>query len=133
MFNRARSIPAACVLAALVVSLSACQADQDPSARRRTPRDVGAAAAQAPATTLTGTLRGGAVAIGGETTGWRLVGDGATGGFDLDVSKVQARARQLDGRRVTATGRMTTRDWPERGQTQVLVVESLEAGAEPGR
>ena len=28
-------------------------------------------------TTLTGTLRGGMAAIGGETTGWTLIGDGA--------------------------------------------------------
>ena len=75
---------------------------------------------------LTGTLQGGAVAIGGETTGWRLIGDGQTGGIDVDVSKVQDRAKALDGKRVTITGRMTERDWPERGRTQVLVAEKIE-------
>ena len=76
---------------------------------------------------FTGTLRGGAVAIGGETTGWRLEGDGQTGGIELDVSRVRDRAKQLDGKRVTVGGRMTTRSWPERGSTQVLVVDRLEA------
>ena len=75
---------------------------------------------------MTGTLQGGAVAIGGETTGWRLVGDGQTGGIDLDVSKVQDRAKALDGKRVTVTGNMTERDWPERGKVQVLVADKIE-------
>ena len=75
---------------------------------------------------ITGTLQGGAVAIGGETTGWRLVGDGQTGGIDLDVSKVQDRAKALDGKRVTVTGNMTERDWPERGKVQVLVADKIE-------
>ena len=132
MFNQARSILAACALGALVVSLPACQTDRGSAARGRTSRDAGDAAA-APSTSLTGTLRGGAAAVGGETTGWRLVGDGATGGFDLDVSRVQSRARQLDGRRVTAKGRMTTRNWPERGPTQVLVVDRLEEAVESRR
>ena len=49
-------------------------------------------------TTFTGKLTGSAVAIGGETTGWRLAGDGQTGGIDVDVSKVLRRARALDGK-----------------------------------
>jgi hypothetical protein len=76
-------------------------------------------------------LRGSAAAVGGETTGWRLVGDGATGGFDLDVSKVQSRAKSLEGQRVTVTGRMTTRNWPERGSTPVLAAERIEPAAAP--
>ena len=82
---------------------------------------------------FTGTLRGDVAAIGGETTGWRLEGDAQTGGIDVDVSKVQARAKQLDGKRVTAAGRMTTKRWVERGETQVLVVEKLEPAADPER
>ena len=84
-------------------------------------------------TSFTGTLRGGAVAIGGETTGWRLEGDGQTGGIELDVSRIQRRARSLDGKRVTIRGRMTTRSWTERGQTQVLVAETIEEAAPPRR
>jgi hypothetical protein len=99
-----------------------------------TTRSSGAASARPVATqpsSFIGTLRGGAVAIGGETTGWRLEGDGQTGGIDLDVSRVLGRARQLEGKRVTASGRMTSRSWPERGETQVLVVDRVEAAPPP--
>ena len=88
-------------------------------------RAGGETASTRPAT-FTGTLRGSAVAIGGETTGWRLEGDNQTGGLDVDVSRVTDRARALDGRRVTVTGSMTTRSWTERGKTQVLVAERLD-------
>ena len=90
---------------------------------------AGAAAPARPSTqpaTFTGTLRGSAVAIGGETTGWRLEGDNETGGIDVDVSRVTDRAKALDGKRVSASGKMTTRSWPERGETQVLVVDRIE-------
>ena len=98
---------------------------QPPAASRRGTSRPGAAAATQP-TEFTGTLRGGTVAIGGETTGWRLEGDGATGGIDVDVSKVRQRAQALDGKRVQVTGRMTTRNWVERGEQQVLVAERIE-------
>ena len=51
---------------------------------------------------------------------------GQTGGIDLDVSKVRDRAKALDGKRVTVTGHMTDREWPERGTVQVLVAEKIE-------
>jgi hypothetical protein len=76
-------------------------------------------------------LRGGAVAIGAETTGWRLEGDGQTGGIDVDVSKVRDQARQLDGKRVTVNGKMTKRSWPERGETQVLVADTIKPAPQP--
>ena len=76
--------------------------------------------------TMTGTLQGNRVAIGAETTGWVLAGDNAAGGIDVDVSRVEDRAKQLDGQRVTVRGRMTERNWPERGKTYVLVAESIE-------
>ena len=79
---------------------------------------------------FTGTLRGGVIAIGGETTGWRLEGDGSTGGIDLDFSTSRARLERLDGRRVTVTGCMKEVDWPERGPTQVLVVDSIDEATE---
>ena len=120
----ARTALIGCVLFASAVPLTGCQTDRGASAQGRTSHD-------AAATTLTGTLRGSAAAVGGETTGWRLVGDGATGGFDLDVSRVRDRATELDGKRVTVSGRMTTRHWPERGDTQVLVVDRIEPASEP--
>jgi hypothetical protein len=78
-------------------------------------------------TTLTGTLRGGMMAIGGETTGWVLVGDGATGGTDLDVSKVEADAKRFDGKRVNVTGRSVDKKYVERGTVRVIQVEKIEA------
>lgn len=110
-----------------------CQ-DRDRSSAASTGASTPSRAATSPSqpTRFTGTLQSGVVAIGAETTGWRIIGDGQTGGFDVDVSKLQARAKQLDGKRVTITGRMTTRSWPERGETQVLVAEKIEPAPAPG-
>ena len=82
---------------------------------------------------FTGTLQSGVVQIGGETTGWRLAGDGATGGLDVDVSRVEGKARDLDGKRVSITGRLTDKHWPERGKVQVLVAEKIEPAPPPGQ
>jgi hypothetical protein len=71
-------------------------------------------------TTFTGTLRGGMMAIGGETTGWTLVGDGAVGGIDLDVARVESDAKRLDGKRVNVSGKMTDKKYVERGTVRVL-------------
>src|SRR5688572_25005168 len=80
-------------------------------------------------TTHTGTLRGGMMAIGGETTGWTLVGDGATGGIDLDVSRVEADAKRLDGKRVNVTGHMIDKQYVERGKVRMLRVEKIAEAA----
>lgn len=82
--------------------------------------------------TFTGTLQSGIVAVGGETTGWILAADGAAGGLEVDVSKVQDDADRLNGQRVKIHGRMTERDWPERGKTHVLVADRIEP-ADPQR
>jgi hypothetical protein len=79
--------------------------------------------------TFTGTLESGVMAIGGESTGWRVVGDGESGGIEVDVSSVRAQAEMLDGKRVTVTGRMTQRDYVERGAVRVLVAERVRASA----
>jgi hypothetical protein len=78
-------------------------------------------------TTLTGTLRGGMMAIGGETTGWSLVGDGSTGGVELDVARVRDNAKKLDGRRVTVSGMMIDKKYVERGTVRMMRVEQIEA------
>ena len=117
------------VLAAL--ALTACRNN---NGRPAEPRDPGAGAAKPPAaapTEFTGTLRGGAVAIGGETTGWRLEGEGETGGLDVNVSKVRDRAKQLDGKRVTITGRTTRRNYVERGGTPVILAETIQPAPQP--
>jgi hypothetical protein len=107
----------------LAFCLAACRESADNGGATR-PTSHSSAATKP--TSFTGTLRGGAVAIGGETTGWRLEGDAQTGGIDVDVSRVAQRANSLDGKRVNVTGKMTTRSWPERGDTQVLVAEKIE-------
>jgi hypothetical protein len=76
--------------------------------------------------TFTGKLESGVMAIGGESTGWRLVGDNEAGGIDLDVARVRERAEQLTGRHVTVSGKMTQRDYVERGKVRVLVAERIE-------
>jgi hypothetical protein len=114
-------------LSAVLVALfvTACNHSDRDGGDRRAPSGRATRPASTEPTEFTGTLRGGAVAIGGETTGWRLEGDGATGGLDLDVSRVRQQAQSLQGRRVTVSGKTATRDWPERGPTQVLVVERM--------
>ena len=76
--------------------------------------------------TFTGKLESGVMAIGGESTGWRLVGDNESGGIELDVSRVRERAEQLAGQHVTVSGKMTQRDYVERGKVRVLVAERIE-------
>lgn len=77
--------------------------------------------------TRTGTLRGGVVAIGGETTGWRLTMDRTAEDVEVDVSAVREEAGRLEGRRVTVEGRMEEREFVERGPMPVLVAERLGA------
>ena len=121
------------VLTIAMISMTACQQDSTSSASRRGPESRSSRPGAAPQTTLTGKLSSGAVAVGGETTGWRLIGDGQTGGVDVDISKVRDHATALDGKRVTVTGHMTSRSWPERGETPVLAAERIEAAPEPRR
>ena len=80
--------------------------------------------------TFTGRLESGVMAIGGESTGWRLVGDNESGGIELEVSRVRERAEQLAGKHVTVSGKMTERDYVERGRVRVLVVERIEPSRE---
>ena len=121
-----RSVTAVSCLVAATLALAACKNGGSRADAENRPAGQRAAPAAPRLTPFTGTLRGSAVAIGGETTGWRLEGDGATGGIDVDVSKVRQRAAALDGKRVEITGRMTTRTWTERGEQQVLVAERIE-------
>ncbi len=88
-------------------------------------------AAPAAPTTFTGTLQNGVMGIGGEHSGWILVGDGEAGGIEVDVSKVMRNARDLAGKRVTITGRMSERNYTERGKTPVLIAESIAEAIKP--
>jgi 4-carboxymuconolactone decarboxylase len=83
--------------------------------------------------TLTGTLRGGRIAIGGETTGWALEYRDASGERSIEVElprEVMARARS--GATVRVTGVFATRDYVERGSVRVFRVNRLEEATTSG-
>lgn len=88
-------------------------------------------ASTSPARRFTGTLRGGIVAIGAETTGWVLEQDGGDR-VDVDVSNVADAAATLDGKRVVIEGDMVTANWVERGAKQLLMADSI-APADEGK
>ena len=113
-----------------IVTLAGCQRDERPNqATDDTSLNVKSAATQP--TTFTGTLRGGMMAIGGETTGWTLVGDAQTGGIQVDVSRVKDQAQKLDGKRVAITGKMTEKNYVESGKTQILIAEKIAPAPDP--
>lgn len=85
--------------------------------------------------TVVGVLRGGMAGIGGEHTGWQMERPGGLSPIEVDVSKVPARARKFEGRRVALTGRMVDRDYVERGRVRILQVNKIDqaaAGGKPG-
>ena len=126
--SRPRLLALTAALGVVIVVVVGCT-------RRSSMRVGGSSDPLAPPSTqpqaLTGTLRGGMMGIGGETTGWMLAGDGATGGIELDVSRVKAQAEKLDGQRVAVSGMMTDRKYVERGTVRVLVVEELRPATAP--
>lgn len=84
---------------------------------------------QAQEITLTGTLQGGRIAIGGETSGWALEYRDGTGPHSIEVELPGAlAARARSGATVKLTGTIVTREYVERGSTRVLRVSRLEDG-----
>lgn len=83
----------------------------------------------APARRFTGTLRGGVVAIGAETTGWVLETDDGRR-IDVDVSKAGDAAGKLDGKRVVIEGDVVTANWVERGERDLLMADSIAPAAD---
>jgi hypothetical protein len=78
---------------------------------------------------VTGTLRTGVVAVGGETTGVVLRTERGT--FDLDLGpsgELRGKAAGLDGKRVTVTGRLRVRPGVEAAERRVVAVETLGPG-----
>lgn len=73
---------------------------------------------------FTGTLHGGIVAIGAETTGWVLE-TGDQGRIDVDVSKISDEAAALDGQRVVIEGSLVTVNWTERGARRMLMADTI--------
>ncbi|HYE02741.1 MAG TPA: hypothetical protein VD963_05860 [Phycisphaerales bacterium] len=125
------------VAVVVVLMLAACQenagearAGAEPAPRpapRAAPTPSAPGGTDGVVTRHTGVLRGGMMAIGGETSGWVLeTAPGAQ--LELDVSMVRDEARALDGQRVTAEGTMTEKRYVERGAVKVLRVTGLRAG-----
>jgi hypothetical protein len=88
---------------------------------------LGAATAPAGKLTVTGALRTGIMAIGGETTGTEIL-QGATS-YELDIkdAALKRKAEELNGKQATVTGTLTIKQGPERGQRRIIAVETLEA------
>ncbi len=86
--------------------------------------------------TLTGTLHGGRVAIGGESTGWSLDYRDESGAHSVEVVLPQnLTARAKSGSTVRLTGTFGTREYVERGTVRVFRVTSLamtKDSGEPG-
>ena len=83
--------------------------------------------AQAQEITLTGTLQGGRIAIGGESTGWALEYRDDTGPHSVEVElprELMTRARS--GAMVRVTGMFGTRQYVERGSVRIFRVSQLE-------
>src|SRR6187455_3176505 len=77
--------------------------------------------------TLTGTLRGGRIAIGGETTGWTLEYRDSSGEHSVEVELPrELMARVRSGASVRVTGRFGTRNYVERGAVRILRVSRLD-------
>src|SRR5215216_3220285 len=77
--------------------------------------------------TLTGTLQGGRIAIGGESTGWTLEYRDGSGQHSIEVElprELMARARS--GAMVRLTGTFATREHVERGSVRIFRATRME-------
>ena len=77
---------------------------------------------------LKGKLKGGLMAIGGETTGWRLSYTTTKGAAQIEVDmKAIKNAQSFDGEEVTVTGKIIAKKYIERGRVLILKAESVVA------
>lgn len=79
--------------------------------------------------TVTGFLVDGMNYPGGDGTGWELQTDDL-GNIEVDVEQVMAQASKLKHRVVTITGHYTTREYIERGPTEVVVAEQIQLASD---
>ena len=86
-----------------------------------------AQATQGQDVTLTGTLQGGRIAVGGETTGWALDYRDADGQHSIEVAlPPNLRARARSGATVRLTGTYANAEYVERGTVRIFRVTRLE-------
>lgn len=74
--------------------------------------------------TVTGLLLDGINYIGGDGTGWELQRDDL-GNIEVDVEQVMAQGLKFKHQFVTITGHYTTREYIERGPSEVLIAEQI--------
>ncbi len=75
---------------------------------------------------IKGKLKSGLMAIGGETTGWRLTYTTSKGKARIEVDmKAIKNAETYDGAEVTVTGRIVARQYIERGRVLILKAETV--------
>jgi hypothetical protein len=73
----------------------------------------------------TGRIKSGFMGAGGEHTGWMLLRGGKQPDLEADVSAVMARAKELDGTKVKASGSFYEKAYVERGTVRILKIETL--------
>jgi len=110
------------VLVMAVASLSACAHKGDTQKGDRN--------AAAAANTFTGTLRNDAAAASSENTGWSLGTSTGQTIVMVDVSKVPDQAKNLEGKRVTIHGQMSTRKGPNDTTAAVLEADQINLARE---
>jgi hypothetical protein len=81
--------------------------------------------------TVSGTLKAGVIAIGGETTGVTVSANGTVWELELHGKQLEA-AVDLNGARVVVTGRLTRRAGVEVRERYVVDVKSINAGIARG-
>lgn len=84
--------------------------------------------------TVTGTIRTGVVAIGGETTGVTIKSKGAT--FELDIGKnaaLRTAAEKLDGKTAVVEGTLERRSGVEIKERWIVTVAKLRSATEPAQ
>jgi hypothetical protein len=76
--------------------------------------------------TMTGRLTGGIMAIGGETTGWRLTyhAQRKKATIEVDMKGIK-NAGSYDGRKVTITGTIVSKSYVERGAVLILMAKTV--------
>src|SRR5262245_13923271 len=93
---------------------------------------VAAQSGQGEEVTLLGTLQGGRVAIGGETTGWTLDYRDESGSYSIEVELPPSLLPQVrSGAAVRLTGVFVSKSYVERGAVRIFRVTRVEAQSAP--
>jgi hypothetical protein len=83
---------------------------------------------------FSGTLHGGIMAIGGETTGWELAysKNGQRSTVEVDMEAIE-KAMAFDGKKVTISGELGVKNYLERGAVRILTAKIVVSGKPDNR